>query len=412
MIGTVAFMPPEIALGHEVTPAADIYSLGATLYTALEGRTPFQLDGERQNTATMLLRLISESPPQPTHAGSLAPLIMTMLSREPAQRPPTHHVLDALNDIIRQPASSSPISLSLGQSPSIETSASNSSANDSSSTDPLLLTVDESVPKTRVRASLPDAPTQIRPETSAQPPSSDPTRLQMAAPRASNEVRDTPTSPDSAAPADRPRRRRRWKVLTTALIVAVIALIGDHFAIQKTQGSGPKEPAPSSVARSSPVDVPAPSIGTFAAGTALIPDPAGDGLGHADITQVRAQANGTALDIAVSLAAPNETSDVWVFLQELSRSTSSTCPHVAVHFTPAGHTAELATMDCSGPDRKVASVQRLASTGTATKYQVLLTTKQWPLPEKSQIQIRAQTITANTQQSDFAPNDLTYVKLT
>ncbi len=42
MVGTPAFMPPEQAMGQMVDARADIYSLGATFYAMLTGRSPFQ----------------------------------------------------------------------------------------------------------------------------------------------------------------------------------------------------------------------------------------------------------------------------------------------------------------------------------------------------------------------------------
>ncbi len=41
MVGTVPHMPPEQARGVEVTPRADLYSLGARLYEMVMGRPPF-----------------------------------------------------------------------------------------------------------------------------------------------------------------------------------------------------------------------------------------------------------------------------------------------------------------------------------------------------------------------------------
>src|SRR3954463_3520439 len=59
MLGTPAFMAPEQARGAFATPASDLWSLGATMYAAVEGQRPF--GGE--TVATVLVTLLTLDPP-------------------------------------------------------------------------------------------------------------------------------------------------------------------------------------------------------------------------------------------------------------------------------------------------------------------------------------------------------------
>jgi serine/threonine protein kinase len=61
VLGTPAFMPPEQAAGHvsEISPASDVYSLGATLYMLLTGKRPF----ESTSITEMLVRILTSDPP-------------------------------------------------------------------------------------------------------------------------------------------------------------------------------------------------------------------------------------------------------------------------------------------------------------------------------------------------------------
>jgi tetratricopeptide (TPR) repeat protein len=81
-------MPPEQALGSEVTPKADLYSLGAMLYEMVTGRPPFLGD----DPVAIIGQHINTPPVAPTwHNGQcprpLEALILRLLAKDPAERP-------------------------------------------------------------------------------------------------------------------------------------------------------------------------------------------------------------------------------------------------------------------------------------------------------------------------------------
>jgi class 3 adenylate cyclase/Cdc6-like AAA superfamily ATPase len=88
LVGTVAYMPPEQALGGEVTPRADLYSLGCMLYEMVTGRPPFVSD----NPSAVISQHINTPPVAPSwHAEScplaLEELILRLLAKDPSERP-------------------------------------------------------------------------------------------------------------------------------------------------------------------------------------------------------------------------------------------------------------------------------------------------------------------------------------
>src|SRR6185437_14304480 len=96
-IGTLHYMAPEQMEGGVTGPPADMWSLGATLFDALEGRPPFA-----SPTLTALMMAILTRPPDPlSHAGPLADLIGALLAKDPAQRPTARDVVRALADVHR-----------------------------------------------------------------------------------------------------------------------------------------------------------------------------------------------------------------------------------------------------------------------------------------------------------------------
>ncbi|MFL6161815.1 MAG: serine/threonine-protein kinase [Jatrophihabitantaceae bacterium] len=83
--GTPAYLAPEVARGARSDAAADVFSLGATLYAALEGSPPF---GTAENPMALLHRVASGQTVPPRRSGPLAPLLVRMLAANPADRPP------------------------------------------------------------------------------------------------------------------------------------------------------------------------------------------------------------------------------------------------------------------------------------------------------------------------------------
>ncbi|TFV43590.1 serine/threonine-protein kinase, partial [Blastococcus sp. TF02A_35] len=91
--GTPAYLAPEVAQGREMTESSDAFSLGATLYTCLEGVPPFGVD---DNALGMLHRVAGGQITPPRRAGSLTAPLMRMLAADPAERPAMTEVRDRL----------------------------------------------------------------------------------------------------------------------------------------------------------------------------------------------------------------------------------------------------------------------------------------------------------------------------
>lgn len=82
VMGSPAYVAPERARGLPASAASDLWSLGATLWTALEARSPF----ERDNAMATLTAVITEDAPVAPHAGPLAPVLEGLLRKDPRQR--------------------------------------------------------------------------------------------------------------------------------------------------------------------------------------------------------------------------------------------------------------------------------------------------------------------------------------
>lgn len=105
MGGTLRYMAPEQARGEAPTSASDIFSLGLVLYELATGRHAF----ERKSRAEAMEAILSEQAVAPSAKNSLVPpllnaLILSMLAREPAERPSAEEIGRALHDMQLFPA--------------------------------------------------------------------------------------------------------------------------------------------------------------------------------------------------------------------------------------------------------------------------------------------------------------------
>ncbi|MEU6209183.1 protein kinase [Streptomyces sp. NPDC047023] len=83
IVGSIDYLAPERVTGGIPDPSSDLWSLGATLYTAVEARSPFR----RTSPISSLQAVVNEEPPALRQSGVLGPVITALLRKDPMQRP-------------------------------------------------------------------------------------------------------------------------------------------------------------------------------------------------------------------------------------------------------------------------------------------------------------------------------------
>ncbi|WP_069171113.1 serine/threonine-protein kinase [Streptomyces griseus] len=211
LVGSIDYLAPERVRGGDPGPASDLWSLGATLYTAVEGQSPFR----RSSPISTMQAVVTEEPPPPMRGGALEPVITALLRKDPADRPTAEEAERMLLDAME------------GRKP---------------------------------RAAQAHVPTQrMSGEDLRAFSAPDGATAHLARP-----LPPPPTAPHTPAPPTR-RGRGRWR--TAALVIALAALIGgaaglvamkyadDRGSTDDGSGertaTGPETPGPSPSARDS-----------------------------------------------------------------------------------------------------------------------------------------------------------------
>ncbi|HEX2301091.1 MAG TPA: serine/threonine-protein kinase, partial [Pseudonocardiaceae bacterium] len=82
MLGSPAYIAPEVASGGQVSPAADLWGLGATLFAAVEGRPPYDAGDPLTTVSAVVLGEV----PAPSCSGVLGEVIRGLMVKDPAAR--------------------------------------------------------------------------------------------------------------------------------------------------------------------------------------------------------------------------------------------------------------------------------------------------------------------------------------
>ncbi|MGW2703468.1 serine/threonine-protein kinase [Streptomyces sp. NPDC001340] len=235
VVGSVDYLAPERVRGHDPGPSSDLWALGATLYTAVEGRSPFR----RTSPLSTMQAVVEEEAEDLRHGDALGPVITALLRKEPAQRPNAEETEQLLAEAAegRRPNAAQAFVPTQGRG--VDTGGSYTSGSYGS-------------------GSYGSEPYASGAGASGHGSGPGATGRSVTGPTEVGPQGMGPTTVGPTAPA-RPRPRRRLRTL--ALVVAVAAVLGGGAAVafrhwdtkqQDAETGGGATPAPATSAKSSP----------------------------------------------------------------------------------------------------------------------------------------------------------------
>ncbi|MEU4714541.1 serine/threonine-protein kinase [Micromonospora purpureochromogenes] len=102
VLGSPHFISPERAMGQEFGPPSDLFSLGVTLYTAVEGRPPF----DKGDPIETMHAVVEDPPATPQRSGPLTRVLMGLLEKDPGRRLDVHTARAMLRELLAGPLTS------------------------------------------------------------------------------------------------------------------------------------------------------------------------------------------------------------------------------------------------------------------------------------------------------------------
>lgn len=295
LVGSLDYLAPERAQGNDPGPASDIWALGATLYAAVEGASPFR----RTSTWSTLTAIVADPVPEPRQAGALGPVLQSLMAKRPEERPDA----ETARGLLEAVASATSGATDTPTTGLRRYGATGEAAESAAPAVPSGFGPAEQVPPAPEAAQQPSPGSGPPEPTASGTPGSGP-----AGPKATLVDQDAdhladPTTFASPAPASaRPRRRGRALLTAAAVTVALaagltVALIGD--------GDDSEANAGPVASRESRAGTPATGTGRSDTDPSVTPTPTDKGAGRPpspttttpstgnDVTPVPSRTSGT-----------------------------------------------------------------------------------------------------------------------
>lgn len=217
LVGSVDFMAPERLVGAKPGPEADLWALGATLFQAVDGRSPFL----RDTVTETMYAIAMEPPPEVRDAGTLTPLIQGLLIGNPADRISA----DDAERLLRTAATDPRRRRRVGYSAAPSGAATEADA-------PVVAA--ESAPSPK-----PEPNSELNPETEPQPNPQRGTREASAADPPAERPKPATTDPQTPRPSGRTvrsgRTGRSKKLVVLATVVATAVLVTIALLVDTTK---------------------------------------------------------------------------------------------------------------------------------------------------------------------------------
>ncbi|MER6536073.1 protein kinase [Streptomyces sp900105755] len=258
LVGSLDYLAPERAKGASPGPASDIWALGATLYAAVEGASPFG----RTSTFSTLTAIVDEPLPEPRRAGPLAPVLRRLMDKVPDARPDAEEACALLRAVARETVPDTPTTALRERAPERPETGAGSAVPPEEGPDPGTgREAGAGAGDGRVRKSaegpLPEHAGQLAPvpaaglATGAGTPGAGLVPARGLAPAPLTGAPDAPTRPVRPGPT-----RRRARVLVVVAVAVVLTATGLTVALRNDRGqsartdAGPPAPAPAGASKS------------------------------------------------------------------------------------------------------------------------------------------------------------------